>query len=51
MFLTGSERAEFEHRFGALPVDDGDSRFVLVDESTEKKIHEFATRLRDTGRA
>jgi hypothetical protein len=38
LFLTGSERAEFEHIFGPLTVDQSDPRFVLVDEETEAKI-------------
>jgi hypothetical protein len=38
LFLTGSERAEFEHIYGPLTVDSSDPRFVLVDEETEQKI-------------
>jgi hypothetical protein len=38
LFLTGSERAEFEHIHGPLTVDQTDPRFVLVDEETEAKI-------------
>jgi hypothetical protein len=38
LFLTGSERAEFEHIHGPLTVDTTDPRFVLVDEETEAKI-------------
>ena len=38
LFLTGSERAEFEHIHGPLTVDETDPRFVLVDEETEAKI-------------
>lgn len=41
LFLTGSERAQFEHVFGPLTVDEQDTRFVLVDEETEKKIFEL----------
>lgn len=41
MFLTGSERAEWEHIFGPLPVDAQDARFVLVDEETEEKIRKL----------
>lgn len=38
LLLTGSERAEFEHIYGPLTVDETDPRFVLVDEETESKI-------------
>lgn len=38
LFLTGSNRAEFEHIFGPLTVDETDPRFVLVDEETAEKI-------------
>lgn len=38
LFLTGSERAEFEHIHGPLTVDETDPRFVLVDDETEAKI-------------
>lgn len=41
LFLTGSERAEFEHVHGKLTVDQSDPRFVLVDEETEAKIAVF----------
>ena len=41
LFLTGSERAEFEHVHGPLVVDAQDARFVLVDEETEAKIAAF----------
>lgn len=35
---SGSERAEFEHVYGALETDPQDPRFVLVDEETEEKL-------------
>lgn len=38
MFLTGSERAEFEHIHGPLPVDQTDPRFVLVSAEEEALI-------------
>lgn len=38
VFLTGSERAEFEHIYGKLTEDKSDPRFVLVDDETAKKI-------------
>lgn len=38
VFLTGSERAEFEHIFGPLTEDKFDPRFVLVDDETAEKI-------------
>lgn len=40
-FLTGSERAEFEHIYGPLTVDTVDPRFVLVDQETEALIASF----------
>lgn len=39
LFLTGSERAEFEHIHGPLTTDETDPRFVLVDEETEAQIN------------
>lgn len=41
MFLTGSERAEYEHVHGPLTVDSSDPRFVLVDDETEEAIRKF----------
>ena len=41
LFLTGSERAEFEHVHGPLTVDRSDPRFVLVTEEEEAKIAAF----------
>jgi hypothetical protein len=41
VFLTGSERAEFEHIYGALPVDDTDPRFVLVTPEEEARIRQL----------
>lgn len=38
LFLTGSERAEYEHIYGALPVDDTDTRFVLVTDEEASRI-------------
>ncbi len=38
LFLTGSERAEFEHIHGPLTVDKSDPRFVLVTEEEEALI-------------
>lgn len=38
LFLTGSERAEFEHIHGPLVVDRQDPRFVLVTEEEEALI-------------
>lgn len=40
-FLTGAERAEFEHVYGPLPVDQHDPRFVVVDDETSEKIDAF----------
>ena len=41
VFLLGNDRAEFEHVFGPLEVDETDPRFVLVDEETEEAIRKF----------
>lgn len=41
VFLTGSERAEWEHIHGPLAVDPVDSRFVLVDDETEQAIRDL----------
>jgi hypothetical protein len=35
---SGSERAEYEHIFGALETDPQDPRFVLVDDETEQRL-------------
>lgn len=38
VFLSGPERAEYEHVYGPLQSDPHDPRFVLVDAETEEKI-------------
>lgn len=37
-FLTGSQRAEYEHIYGPLPVDEQDTRFVLVTDEELDRI-------------
>jgi hypothetical protein len=41
LFLTGSDRNEFEHIHGKLAVDERDPRFVLVDDETAAKLKAF----------
>ena len=38
VFLTGSERAEFEHIYGPVPIDDTDPRFALLTEEEEALV-------------
>lgn len=41
VFLTGSDRAEYEHVHGPFKVDENDPRFVLIDEETEEAVVKF----------
>lgn len=41
LFLTGSERAEYEHIYGPLPVDQSDPRFVLVTDEEASRIRDL----------
>lgn len=38
VFLTGSQRAEFEHIHGPVPVDETDPRFALLTEEEEALV-------------
>ena len=40
-YLTGAERAEYEHVYGPLSTDVHDPRFVVVDEEEAEKIDQF----------